>query len=161
MIMVVIGLFFVNLSAQVNERTQIKELPKFEVCESDDRDRNACFKSEFVKLLEKNYLKEELAFDEVYQRQFEAFVEVDRKGNLSIVDFSTAESRIFVPFVRAIHQFPRLKPALNPLERPVDLRFKINVELERNQINVKNKVDLNIDLDFTFDDESSQKYQVN
>lgn len=156
-----VGLFFVTASAQVNERNQIKELPKFEVCESDERDRNACFKSEFKKLIKENYLKEELAFDEVYHREIEAFVEVNRKGEISIGDFSTAESRIFIPFVRAIANMPKLKPALNPLDRPVSLRFKIYAELERSIINVKNAVDINVELDFTFDDDSTQKYQVN
>lgn len=160
-LMIIIGLFFVSASAQLNERNQIQQLPKFEVCESDDRDRNACFQSEFIRLIKEGYLKNELAYDEKYEVQFEAFIDVDRRGNISIADFSTAESRMFIPFVKTIQQFPKLKPALNSIERPIDLRFKVLIELERNHINAKNKVDVQIDLDFTFDEESTQKYQVN
>ncbi len=159
-IVISVVLICVNSYAQIIERNQVKQLPKFEVCESDERDKNACFETEFIKLLKQGYKDEELADDKVYQRQFEAYVEVDKKGRISIHDFSTKESRIFIPFVRAIQSFPKLKPALNPLERPVDLRFKIEVQLQRDKINVPKEVEVKINIDFMYDEESSEKFIV-
>lgn len=160
-LLTLIGLFFIQVQAQVNERNQIHELPKFEICESDQRDSNACFKVEFIKLLKKSYHSEELAYDQIYNKNFEALVKVNRKGQFSVSGFSTAESQIFVPFQNAIVDLPKVKPALNALGRPIELKFKIEIHLERTQIKAKNAIEINIDLNFQYDEEAAESFQVN
>ncbi|MGM0634743.1 MAG: hypothetical protein ACQESK_01660 [Bacteroidota bacterium] len=151
LLVILVALLGLTTNAQENELTY----PVFENCGNDDQEIEYCFQKQVTKLIEENYKENEIATDETYKRTLKATVKVDQKGNFSMTDVDSAESRIFVALKRAIEQLPQVEAAKNNTGETIDFSFTIKTDISRDIPGPAGIVEVKTELGF--DSESEEE----